>query len=404
MLLGEIIQVALAAIRANKLRSALTALGIVIGVGAVITMIALGTGAQRAVQEQIQALGTNKLTIYAGQSMHRGVASSDRQALSSLDAEALQRDAKTLTAVVPEMRRSFQVEYINQNVNVNVTGTTPEYLPVNVYEVEYGNAFTDGDRQSRKRLAVLGSAIPEMFGANGAAMIGQQIRIRGIPFEIIGVLKKKGASSGWWNPDEQILVPLETAQYRIHGTDKVGSITVQFARPEDMMVAMIEIEQILRRQHGIAPGKDNDFQIRDFTQFLATFEETTKTFTFLLGGIAAVSLLVGGIGIMNIMLVSVTERTREIGIRKALGATRQNIMLQFLVEALVLCMMGGAIGILAGSGGAIALSKLANWNTYVSAPAIVLAVVFSAGIGMFFGIWPARRAAKLDPIEALRHE
>ena len=404
MLLGEIIQVALNAIRANKLRSMLTALGIVIGVGAVITMVALGTGAQRAVQEQIAALGTNKLTVYAGQSMHRGVASADRVSLTTLDAEALQRDAKTLSAVVPEMRRSYQVQYLNQNINVNVRGTVPSYLEVNIYEVEFGRMFTDGDGNSRKRVAVLGNAVPEMLGMNGAAMLGQQIRIRGIPFEIIGTLAKKGAGSGWENPDEQILIPLETAQYRIFGSDRLGSITVQFDKPESMMLAMIEIEQVLRREHNIAPGKDNDFQIRDFTQFLATFEETTKTFTYLLGGIAAVSLLVGGIGIMNIMLVSVTERTREIGIRKALGATRQNIMLQFMVEALVLCMMGGAVGILAGSGGAIALSKLANWNTYVSMPAIVLAVVFSAGVGLFFGILPARRAASLDPIVALRYE
>jgi putative ABC transport system permease protein len=404
MLLGEIIQVALAAIRANKLRAMLTALGIVIGVGAVITMVALGTGAQRAVQEQIQALGTNKLTIYAGQSMHRGVASADRVSLTTLDAEALEKGAPTLTEVVPEMRRSFQVQYQNQNVNVTVRGTVPDYLSVNVYEIEYGTMFTDGDGDSRKRVAVLGNAVPEMLGMNGAAMLGQQLRIRGIPFEIVGVLAKKGAGSGWENPDEQVLIPLETAQYRIFGTDKIGSITVQFAKPQDMMLAMIEIEQVMRREHGIPPGKDNDFQIRDFTQFLATFEETTKTFTYLLGGIAAVSLLVGGIGIMNIMLVSVTERTREIGIRKALGATRQNIMLQFLVEALVLCLMGGAIGILAGSGGAVALSKLANWNTYVSLPAILLAVIFSAVVGVFFGLWPARRAARLDPIEALRYE
>ncbi len=235
-------------------------------------------------------------------------------------------------------------------------------------------------------------------------MIGQQLWIRGIPFEIIGVLSQKGASSGWNNPDEQILIPLETAQYRIMGTDRVNSITVQVVHLDSMTIDMIQMETILRREHAIAPGKDNNFQIRDFTTFLTTFEETTKTFTYLLGGIAAVSLLVGGIGIMNIMLVSVTERTREIGIRKALGATRRNIMLQFLVEALVLCLMGGVVGIMFGSGGAFAMSELAGWNTFVSMRAIVLAVAFSAGVGVFFGLWPARRAALLDPIEALRYE
>jgi putative ABC transport system permease protein len=404
MLFSEIIQVALGAIRANKLRSFLTALGIVIGVGAVITMVALGSGAQKAVQDQIESLGTNLLTIYAGQSMHRGVASADRVSLTTDDADALRRDAPALRAVVPEIRRGQQVEYLNQNVNVNVNGTVPEYVSVNNYEIEHGRMFTAGDGSSRKRVAVLGNEVPEQLGANGAAMIGQQLMIRGIPFEIIGILAKKGSTSPWFNPDEQILIPLETAQYRIFGSDRVNSITVQVMHPDSMTVAMIEIEQVMRREHAIAPGKDNDFQIRDFTTFLTTMEETTKTFTFLLGGIAAVSLLVGGIGIMNIMLVSVTERTREIGIRKALGATRKNILLQFLVEALVLCFLGGIIGILFGSGGAMLLSKLANWNTLVSPGAVALALAFSAGVGVFFGIWPARRAARLDPIEALRYE
>jgi len=404
MLFGETINVALGAIRANKLRSFLTALGIVIGVGAVITMVALGNGAQKAVQDQIQALGTDLLSVYAGQSFHRGVASGERVSLTSDDAEALRRNAHTLKAVVPEIRRGQQVEFGNRNINVNVNGTVPEYIDVNKYTVQYGRMFTRGDGESRKRYAVLGNAVPENLESNAAAMIGQSITIRGIPFDIIGILNQKGSTSSWDNPDEQILIPLETAQYRIFGSDRVNSITVQVNSPDSMMIAMIDIEQVLRSEHAIAPGKDNDFQIRDRTEFLATFEETTRTFTFLLGGIAAVSLLVGGIGIMNIMLVSVTERTREIGVRKALGATRKNIMFQFLIEALVLCMMGGAIGILLGSGGAVLLSRLAHWNTYVSAPAIGLAVAFSAGIGVFFGMWPARRAASLDPIEALRYE
>ncbi len=404
MLFGEVIQVALSAIRANKLRSFLTALGIVIGVGAVITMVALGNGAQKAVQDRIAALGTNLLTVFAGQSMHRGIASADRVSLTTDDAIALKRYAGAISAVVPELRRGQQVEYGSTNINVNVNGTVPEYVPVNNYKLEFGRLFTAGDASARKRVAVIGNAVPDLLNVNSRALIGQQIMIRGIPFEVIGVLAKKGASGGWDNPDEQILIPLETAQYRIFGSDRVNSITLQVVHPDSMSVAMIEIERVLRREHGIAPGKDNDFQIRDFTQFLATMEETTKTFTFLLGGIAAVSLLVGGIGIMNIMLVSVTERTREIGIRKALGATKRNILMQFLVEALVLCFMGGVIGIMMGVGGAIALSKIANWSTYVSMPAVGLALLFSAGVGVFFGIWPAQRAARLDPIQALRYE
>ncbi len=404
MLIGEILRVALDAIRANKLRSSLTMLGIVIGVGAVITMVALGTGAQKAVQDQIQSLGTNLLSIYAGQSWHRGVASADRVSLTTADADALRRQARVLTAIVPEMRRGQQVEYGRMNINVNVIGTVPEYVPVNNYKVEAGRMFTTGDGTARKRVAVLGYAVPDMLEVNRIAIIGQQILIRGVPFEIIGVLGEKGSTSSWWNPDEQILIPLQTAEYRIFGNDRVNSITVQVVHPDSMTIAMIDIERVLRKEHGIAPGRDNDFQIRDRAVFLETFEETTRTFTFLLGAIAAVSLLVGGIGIMNIMLVSVSERTREIGVRKALGATKQNIMMQFLIEALALCMMGGVIGILAGSGGAVALSKLANWNTFVSPEAIIIAVVFSGAVGIFFGIWPARRASMLDPIEALRYE
>jgi len=242
-----------------------------------------------------------------------------------------------------------------------------------------------------------------MFDVNPVAMIGQDVLIRGIPFEIIGILSEKG-SQGWNNPDEQILIPLSTGQYRVFGSDRLRSITVQVADPDSVHVAMIGIERVLRREHGIRPGADNDFQIRDRTEFLSARQETARTFTFLLAGIAAVSLVVGGIGIMNIMLVSVTERTKEIGIRKALGATRKNIMLQFLVEAVTLCMLGGIFGILLGSAGAVALARLQGWDTIVSPQAVTVAFAFSAAVGIFFGLWPARRASRLDPIQALRYE
>ena len=403
MFSAEIILVALGAIRANKLRSFLTMLGIVIGVGAVITVVALGTGAQKAVQEQIQSLGTDLLSVYAGQSFMRGRASANRVSLTSDDAEALER-AVTLKAVVPEISRQQQIKYGNQNINSNVVGTVPEFISVNNYKIDWGRMFTTGDNEARKRVAVLGHSVPEQLGANGAAMIGQQFAVRGIQFEIVGVLSEKGSSSGWNNPDEQILIPLSTAMFRIIGSDRLRSITVQVRDPSAMTLAMIEMEQILRSEHGIHPGGDNDFQIRDRTEFLATFEETTRTFTFLLGSVAAVSLLVGGIGIMNIMLVSVTERTREIGIRKAMGATKGSILFQFLVEALVLCMFGGVLGIILGSTGAVALSEFANWNTLISVKAVVVAFIFSGAVGIFFGLWPARRAANLDPIESLRYE
>ena len=405
MLIGEIILVALGAIRANKLRSLLTMLGIVIGVGAVITMVALGSGAQKAVQDQIERLGTNLLTIYPGQSFMRGVASGERVSLTMDDAKALENTSPVIANVVPEIAGNQQVKYGNQNINVNVNGTTPNFLRVQNYQLIAGRMFTTGDDEARRRVAVLGGGVPEMLGSNGPAMIGQTIQIRGIPFEIIGLLAEKGMSSGFGgNPDEQILIPLQTARYRVVGRDRLRSLTVEVSHPDSVNIAMLEIEQALRSAHGIRPGGDNDFQIRNRSEFLATFEETTRTFTFLLAGIAAVSLLVGGIGIMNIMLVSVTERTREIGIRKALGATRRSILFQFVVEALVLCLMGGVIGILVGAGGALALSRLANWNTLISPGAVVLAIAFSAGVGLFFGIWPAQRAARLDPIQALRYE
>ncbi len=404
MLLGEIIQVALSAIRANKLRSFLTMLGIIIGVGAVITMIALGTGAQKAVQERIQALGSNLLSLYPGQSFRGGIAIGDRVSLTTDDARALQRDARYLAAVVPELTRNQQVKYGNVNINVNVVGTTPNYASVRNYEIIAGRMFTSGEDEARRRYAVLGYAVPQMLNVNAFAALGTEIQIRGISFEIIGILSEKGSQGGWGNPDEQILIPLQTAQYRVHGTDRLRSITVKVESEQNINLAMMEIERVLRREHKIRPGADNDFQIRNQADILATFQQTTETFTYLLAGIAAVSLLVGGIGIMNIMLVSVTERTREIGVRKALGATRFNILFQFLVEALVLCLVGGALGVAFGAGGAVLLARLASWNTSISPFSIALAFAFSSVIGLFFGIWPARRAARLDPIVALRYE
>jgi putative ABC transport system permease protein len=404
MLFGETLQVAFQSIRANLLRSLLTMLGIIIGVAAVITMVALGTGAQRAVEEQISSLGANLLQVYAGQSMHRGVASANRVSLTTDDAKALELEASLLSEVVPELRSSLQAKYGSKNINVNVNGTTPNYVPVNNFSIEHGRMFTAGDDEARQRYAVLGGAIPEMLETNAAALINQTLLIRSIPFKIIGVLEEKGAEGAWSNPDEQILIPLGTAQFRVFGTDRLRSITVEVADNVPLEQGMVDLERVLRKGHRIAPGRDNDFTVRNRQSILATRQEATQIFTYLLAGIAGVSLLVGGIGIMNIMLVSVTERTREIGVRKALGATKMNVLLQFLVEALTLCLAGGILGILLGSGGAVALAKLAGWNTLVSPLAVFLAFAFSAAIGLFFGIWPARRASLLDPIDALRHE
>ena len=404
MLLDEILRVAFQSIRANKLRSMLTMLGIIIGVGAVITMVALGTGAQKAIEDRINSLGANLLTIFPGQSFQRGVASGNRVSLTVDDAQALLRDARQLSAVVPEMQSSLQLKYGNKNLNVNVVGTTPNYATVRNYTVPSGRMFTMGDDEARQRYAVLGAAVPGMLEMNPAALIGQTISLRGIPFEIIGVLSEKGSQGSWNNPDEQILIPLQTARFRVFGSDRIRSLSVQVAEGVPLEQGMVDIERVLRREHKIRPGGENDFQIRNQQEILATQQAATQVFTILLASIAGVSLLVGGIGIMNIMLVSVTERTREIGIRKALGATPGNIRLQFLIEALVLCLVGGAIGILLGSGASIALAKWQQWNMTVSPAAVALAFLFSAAVGLFFGIVPARRAAKLDPIQALRYE
>jgi putative ABC transport system permease protein len=406
MLFGEIISVALGALRANKLRSLLTMLGIVIGVAAVIAMVALGTGAQKAVKERITALGTTLVTVRPGQQRGMGIAIADQQTkLTMSDAAAIEERAPNVIAVQPEMSRTFQVTYLNQNTSTQIVGTTPNYLEVRKYRVQAGRMFTRAEDAGKQRVAVLGPAVAAALGLETPeALVGENIRIRGIQFSVVGVLESKGQAMGFMNPDDQILIPLNTARFRVHGTDRLRSISV-LARAEDKIPdAMADIQKVLRREHRLRQGQPDDFQMQSQADFLNTLGETTQVFTFLLSGIAAVSLLVGGIGIMNIMLVSVTERTREIGIRKALGATRWNVLLQFLIEAVVLCCMGGIIGIFVGSAGALIMNRTAGWNTQVSPSAIGLAFAFSAIVGILFGVWPARRAAVLDPIVALRYE
>ena len=405
MLFDEVIKVAFSAIRANKMRSLLTMLGIVIGIAAVITMVALGQGAQKSVQERLQTLGTNVLTVSPGQQVFGGVDRGEGTKLTIADAKALQSGTH-IKAVSPEMQRNLQVEFGAGNTNAQVLGGWPSFFSVNNYEIDEGRFFTNAENAGRRRVAVVGAHIGDArFNTDTRSMLGKSIMIRGIAFDVIGVLKEKGAGMGFGgSPDERVYIPLETAQFRVFGTDRIGNISVQATSSKDITAATVDIEKILRRQHKIRPGDASDFTTRNQSSLLSTFQETTKTFSFLLAGIAVVSLVVGGIGIMNIMLVSVTERTREIGVRKALGARKRDIMLQFLIEALVLCIAGGVIGLLLGVGAAMAMAKLAQWNTVVAPQAAIIAIAFSAFIGVFFGLWPARRAAALDPIISLRYE
>ncbi len=402
MIVGEVIRVALDGLRANVLRSLLTTLGIIIGIAAVIAMVALGTGAERAVQDRIAALGPTILNVFSGQDFRGGVAINGAQSLTYADDTALEHGARYIVGVVPELQRSFQIKFGNHNVNQDVIGTTPDFVPVRNYTLSAGRMFTAGEAAVLRRYAVLGSIIPAQLQTTADQIVGRDIQIGPFPFTVIGVLSEKGGGPG--SNDDDVIIPFQTARFRVIGTDRLRTITVKAIAVDSMNLAMIEIERVLRRQHKLRPGSDSDFRIRNQRDVLATFEQTTQTFKSLLAGVAFVSLLVGGIGIMNIMLVSVTERTREIGVRKAMGARKRDVLFQFVVEAVVLCLIGGVIGILLGSAGAVLLSRLAHWNTLISPAAVLLAFCCSVAVGLFFGIWPARRAARLDPIEALRYE
>jgi len=401
MLMWEIIKVALSALLANKGRAVLTMLGIVIGVGAVITMMAVGEGASKAVQDRITALGVNLLFVHPERHSSQGVRV-DASPLTPDDAEALRERLSHASAIVPELRRSYQVKYRNQNDNTNIVGTTPEYFRVRQFALVSGRPFNDAEVEGRRRVAVVGAEVAKNLGG-GPAMIGEDIRIGGSTFEVMGVLAAKG-SQGWMNPDDQVFIPVTAAEYRLMGTDRLNSITVEVTSPNLMNATAEEIERILRRQHELRLDQENDFAIRNQLDIAATFEETSRTFSLLLTSIAAVSLLVGGIGIMNIMLVSVTERTREIGVRKAIGARRSSVLFQFLLEAIALCVLGGFAGIALGWWAARIMANTGGWSVIITPSSIMLAVGFSVGVGLFFGIYPASRAAKLDPIEALRYE
>jgi putative ABC transport system permease protein len=401
----EVLQIAFASLRANKLRSALTMLGIVIGIGSVIAVVALGTGAKQAVQDRIAKLGTTLLQVNAQRIAQGGVQLADAKRMTMADVKMLEERATKLTAIQPQQDQRLMVQYGRQNSQSSVTGTTPNFLEVRKYKLAAGRMFTSQDNEARRRVTLLGATPLANLGiTEPTQIIGELVRIRGLQFEVIGVLAPKGQVSGFGDPDDQVLIPFETGRWRVFGTDRLNDINLLAMHEDSVNAAMEEVASIMRRAHKLRPGKPDDFTIRNQADFLNTLGATTEVFTYLLSGIATVSLLVGGIGIMNIMLVSVTERTREIGIRKALGATRLTILTQFLAEAVTLCLFGGVIGVAVGAGTAWTLRTSFGWSTVIVPSSIVTAFVFSGLVGVLFGVWPARRAARLDPIIALRYE
>ena len=404
-MLNESIKMALDGMVSNKLRTFLTLLGIIIGVGAVIAMVSLGFGVKESIKDNISKLGSNLLMVSAGGRTATGarLAAGEGAHLTFDDMLAIEKQVDGIAGISASVNSSYQLVAGNQNWTSRVEGTTPSNFEIQNYELEDGRLFTERDMNSRARVAVIGKTVADNLFP-GDDPVGQIMRIKKAPFQVIGVLKPKGSSGMGQDQDDTVIIPLTTAQNRMMGITHVQRITVQAENENVINDVQAEVEQVLRIRHKIKEGDYDDFTISNMAAIMDTMMATANSITLLLGCIAAISLLVGGIGIMNIMLVSVTERTREIGIRKALGATYNNILLQFLIEAMVIGVVGGFLGVVIGVIASYGISSFAGWNTVISWWAIVVAVVFSVGIGLFFGIYPARKAALLDPIDALRYE
>jgi putative ABC transport system permease protein len=404
------VKIALRALMVNRTRSALTMLGIVIGVAAVIAMVGVGTGATARIQAQIQSIGSNLIIVLPGSLSSNGVrlGSGAVATLTEDDAKAIAAECPSVSAVAPSVHGGVQVVYGSNNWATTVQGVTPDYMTIRDYTMLSGLFFTDQDVDAAAKVAVLGETVVQnLFGNSDPT--GQVAIIKNVPFTVVGVLTPKGQSPSGQDQDDIILLPISTAKQKVLGANKanakaVSTLMVQASGPAAMDQAQQEMEALLRERHRILEGQEDDFTIRNLTEVFAAQESSAQVMSILLGAIASVSLVVGGIGIMNIMLVSVTERTREIGLRQAVGAKTRDILSQFLVEAVTLSLLGGMIGIVIGLAASALISHFAQWSTQVSPLSILMAFVFSALVGVFFGYYPARKAAYLDPIEALRYE
>jgi len=405
---AQTLRVALRALNRNKMRSFLTALGIIIGVGAVIAMVSIGEGAKRGIESRFASMGTNLLFVSPGSQNQRGVHSGwgSMTTLKEDDGLAIGRECPAVLYISPSVSARAQTVYGNKNWNTSISGTGERYPEVRNWEVEFGAYFDEAMVRSAAKVCVLGADVKTNLFEDEDP-IGKVVRIKKIPFKVLGVLKKRGESGGFGSRDDMITIPYTTAMRRLQGIDYIQSVDVRAVSSEALPEAVVQIQDLLRNRHRIAPGAEDDFTVRNMSEIAETAAQATQMMTVLLGSIASISLLVGGIGIMNIMLVSVTERIREIGLRMAVGAREIDILLQFLTEAIVLSLMGGLIGIGFGLGASRLVKKIkmfSAFNTVVSLESVLLAFFFAAAIGIFFGFYPARKASRLDPIEALRYE
>jgi putative ABC transport system permease protein len=402
MILKESFESAITSIKANALRSFLTSLAIIIGTAAVIAVIGIGTSANKALDAEIDEFGVRNLSIFAGQKRRGGV-TSGVSPLTLKDAYALEKVTEHNWLVAPGIQRGRQVQFQNNNMQASINGYSVNNFPVRGFTIEYGRLFTEKENLARKKDAVIGSKVASELKTFSRNLLNKDVLIGGATYKIIGILKEEG-SQGWQSPDDEFYIPILTATSRIAGTEDLGWINVGIPNEANVDQVMMSIEEVLRRQHDIGPGENNDFRINDWSQYADLRREATNIFALLIAGIAGISLVVGGIGVMNIMLVSVTERTREIGLRKALGATPKIILFQFLVEATILCAIGGIIGVFIGTLLLYVFASFNDWPFAMPISAIIGSISFSALVGLIFGIWPANRAAKLDPAVSLRYE